>query len=217
MKVKRTKFVILAVASILILTACGSVSTLKSSWLKEKYTFKNDQAQKVLIIAMAKDETIRRKAEDNMKSMLYGKGAEIETSYQFIKYGTETEKLLNFIQLGDFTHILTMRVANVDKEIEYKSGGYYGGYYRYPTYYRTYGGYFNSYWYGSGYYEPGHYEESVEYTVETNVYSVKEKELVYSALTSSFKGSGLDQTILSTLENVAKDLKKRGLVNTAKK
>lgn len=215
----KVKSIVLAVASVLMLTACGSVSTLKSSWLKEKYTFKNDQAQKVLLVALAKDESVRRKVEDDMKAALIGKGASIETSYPFIKYGNETEKLLKFIELEQFTHIVTMRVANVEKDLEYRPGNYYGGAYYggyYPSYYRTYGGYFNTYWYGGGYYEPGHYEESVEYTIETNVYSVKEKEMVYSALTSTFKGSGLDQTIFATLEQVAKDLKKRGLINETK-
>lgn len=211
----KVKSIVLAVASALMLTACGSVSTLKSSWIKDKYVPKQDPVKKVLIVAIAKDESVRRKVEDDMKATLYGKGADIETSYPFIKYGTDTENLVKLIELENFTHIIAMRIANIEKELQYRPGNYYGGGYYggyYPAYYRTYGGYFNTYWYGSGYYEPGRYEESVEYTIETNVYSIKEKEMVYSALTSTFKGSGLDQTVFATLESVAKDLKKRQII-----
>lgn len=212
----KVKSIVLVAASALMLTACGSVSTLKSSWLKEKYTFKNDHAQKVLLVALAKDESVRRKVEDDMKSVLVGRNVEISTSYNFVKYGTSQEELMEFIDLGNFSHIITMRVADVEKEIEYTPGRYYASGYQgyYPAYYGYYGSYFGRVW--STGYTGSTYQENVEYTIETNVYSVKEKEMVYSALTSTFKGSGLDQTVFATLEQVAKDLKKRGLINEKK-
>lgn len=95
----RIKPIILTVASILMINACGSVSTLKSSWIKDKYVPKQDPVKKVLIVAIAKDESVRRKVEDDMKATLYGKGADIETSYPFIKYGTDTENLVKLIEL----------------------------------------------------------------------------------------------------------------------
>ncbi len=216
MKMNSIKSIVLAFFCLLLVASCGSSSVMKNSWVKEKYTFANDPAQKVLLVAIAKDEAIRNRVEDDMKAAFYGNVPAVEVSYPFIKYGTEAEKLVKFIELENFTHIVTMRVADVNKDIEYRPGTYYaGGYGYYPRYYGYYGSYFGRVW-PSTYYAPGSYEESVEYTIETNVYSAKEKELVYSAMTSSFKGSGLNETISATLRTVAEDLQKRGLINTKK-
>lgn len=201
----------------LLLASCGSTSTLKSSWVKEKYTFANDKAEKVFLVAIAKDESIRNRVEDEMRNVFYGNIPAVEVSYPFFKYGTETEKLVQFIEMENFTHVVTMCIADVQKDINYTPGTYYtGGYGYYPSYYGYYGTYFGRVW-TSSYYSPGSYEESVEYTIETNVYSTKEKALVYSAMTSSFKGSGLNETISATLQTVAKDLQDKGLVATPNK
>lgn len=209
----KLKSIITLSLGVALLWSCSSVSTLKNSWTKTDYSFKADPAKKVLLVAIAKDEAIRNQVEDQMKASLVGKGAEISTSYRFVKYGTKPEALVEYIELGNFSHIITMRLADVEKEIEYRPGGYYaGGYYGYyPTYYGYYGNYFGRVW--STTYVPGSYQENVEYTLETNVYSTKDKELVYSAMTSTFKGSGLDNAITATLQTIAEDLRKKGLVS----
>lgn len=127
----------------LLLASCGSTSTLKSSWVKEKYTFANDKAEKVFLVAIAKDESIRNRVEDEMRNPFYGNVPKVQVSYPFIKYGTDTKEMVELIELGNFTHIVTMRIADVKKDINYTLGTYYtGGYGYYPSYYGYYGTYF---------------------------------------------------------------------------
>ncbi|MDH6253003.1 hypothetical protein M2347_002730 [Chryseobacterium sp. H1D6B] len=193
-----------------MLISCGSVSMVKS-WAKEKYTFGQDPAKKVLIIALTKDETSRRSVEDEMKTKLSDQVPEVLTSYKYVKAGESKDKLTDFIKENNFTHVITIRLASVDTEVEYTPASYtQGDYYSsFPVYYRDYGVYLNRAWESA--YQPESFEEHTEYTLETNIYSLKDKGLVYSALTSSFKGSGFDKTIYATISTIKKDMEKAGL------
>jgi|GEM_PF-469018 len=207
---------LLLLCSFLFLTSCGSVSLVKS-WSKQNYNFKQDPAEKILLVALTKDETARRSVEDDLKSKLTTLVPNVQSSYNFVKAGDSVDKLTNFIKDNGFTQVITIRLANVDKSIEYTPGAYYPATYysSLPVYYRDYGLYLNNTW-GAAY-APGSFQEYTEYTLETNVYSIKEKGLVYSALTSSFKGTGFDKTVYATLDTIKKDMEKNGIFSEPQK
>jgi len=193
---------------LLFLVSCGNVSMV-SSLAKDDYSFMQDPAEKVLLIALTGDDANRRNVENTMKSKLVKKIPEVQTSYDIIKKGESTDKLLNFIRENNFTHIITMHLAGVQKEIKLKSATKTDYYSSFPEYYRDYGVYLDKTW-GTAY-EAAAGSERIEYAVETNVYSLKDKGLVYSALTSSRGGTGFDKTLNATLSKVKNDMKKSGL------
>lgn len=208
------KSYIIAIGASVLLWSCGSTSVMKNSWAKEQYNLKSDPVEKLLIVAITKDESTRNQVESQLKSLFVGKLPKVQTSHQFVKYGEGKEKLTELIDLGGFSHILTIRLADTKKDIEYTPGqyhssGYYYGYY--PTYYGAPGIYLARTWPAT--YQPAKYEESVEYTWETNLYSTQEKGMVYSALTSSFKGEGLNRVAESMMKSIAKDLELKGLTS----
>ncbi|MDH6253004.1 hypothetical protein M2347_002731 [Chryseobacterium sp. H1D6B] len=204
------KLPLLALGCFFLFVSCGTV-TMERSLAKDSYSFKQDPAKKVLLIAITGDENNRRSVENDMKAKLIERIPDVQTSYNVIKSGESIDKLMDFIQKNKFTHIITMRLASVQKEIELKPGAYIKTdyYSSFPVYYRDYGVYLDKTW--ESVYQPETVDEHIQYTLETNVYSLKDQGLVYSALTSSFKGSGFDKTIYATLSTVRKDMKKAGL------
>lgn len=192
----------------LLFVSCGNVSMV-SSLAKDDYSFKQDPAKKVFLIALTGDDANRRNVENTMKSKLVKKIPEVQTSYNVIKKGEDIDKLFDFIRKNQFTHIITMHLAGVEKEMKLKSATKTDYYSSFPEYYRNYGVYLDKTWGTS--YEATAGDGRLKYAVETNVYSLKDEGLVYSALTSSYGGTGFDKTLNATLSKVSSDMKKSGL------
>lgn len=102
-----------------------------------------------------------------------------------------------------FTHVLIVRLADVEKETSYvpgSVGGYYGGYGRY-------------YGYGAGFYgTPGYYTEDKNYFVETAVYSVTPNKLLWTGTTKSVNPSKIGSAINDVALVVTEQMKKDGFL-----
>jgi hypothetical protein len=125
-------FFILVLAS---MTACSPSTQIVKSWRDPGSVVSATGSQKVLVIGLVKDEGSRRIVEDNLVKRLNGKGV---ASYSIITEAmvkTAKEDALNQqLSQGGFTHILMVRLADIEKETSYVPGtttGYYGGYGRY--------------------------------------------------------------------------------------
>jgi hypothetical protein len=87
---------------------------------------------------------------------------------------------------GGFTHVLIVRLADVEKETSYVPG----------TTTAFYGGYGMYYGYGAGMYgTPGYYQEDKNYFVETAVYSISPNKLLWTGTTKSVNPSKIGNTI----------------------
>lgn len=151
---------------------------------------------KTLVIALVKDETSRRVIEDQLVKRLSSGSA--TASYTIAANATE-EVLNQKIAEGKFTHVLMMRLADVEKETSYVPGtttGFYGGYGRY-------------YGYGAGMYStPGYYTTDKNYFVETTVYTVNPDKLVWTGTTKTVNPSKLDKAVNEIADVVADKMKK---------
>lgn len=198
------KNLILALVLVSSLVSCSPSTSLEKTWMEPGSSVTQGPENKTLIVAMVKDETSRRVIEDELAKRLKGASA---VSYsmlttEMIKAASE-EALTKMIQDGKFTHILLMRLADIEKETSYVPGttsGYYGGYGRY-------------YGYGASIYSsPGYYTTDKNYFIETTIYSVEPNKLLWTGTTKTVNPSKVDKAVNDIADVVAAKMKEDGFI-----
>lgn len=190
---------ILSVLVTASLVSCGPSTKIEKSWMEPGASVTPGASNKTLVVAMVKDETSRRVIEDQVAKRLGGGAV---SSYTIIPSGNE-DALKQKVTEGNFTHVLLMRLADIEKETSYVPGtttGYYGGYGRY-------------YGYGYGMYStPGYYTTDKNYFVETTVYSVSPDKLLWTGTTKTVNPSKIDKAVNEIADAVSEKMKKDGFI-----
>jgi len=191
------------------LVSCTSTEIV-SSWRDPSTTISANQIDKILFIALVKNETYRRVVEDKLVALSKGKGV---ASYSFITGSslTKTDKAAITQRLKDdgTDLIVIMRLVDVKDETRYVPGSSMSGYGGIPGY----GGYWRGYGYAAPmYYSPGYYTTDKKYLVETNVYSVDQDKLVWSGTTSTMNPSKIDTTTAEIADAVIEEMKNEGFL-----
>ena len=185
----------LLLLSVLLSLLCSCASTkIVSTWCEPDKEITIANLKKVLVVAMFRDETSNRKAEDQMVGYLKGKGI---VSYNYLdeNFNKKDEKAIREIIKNDgFDGAVTMRLVDVEKEKIYNPGETNS----YPSYYRNFSGYYYSWLNYSR--TPAYYTTTKTYTVETNVYSIKMDKIIWSGLTETTDPDG----VKNMTEEVAK-------------
>ncbi len=168
------------------LISCNSTH-ITSSWREPNKELKISNLKKVLVVALFKNETSNHNAEDEMIGYLNGKGI-VSYNYLNAKFNKENEEAIRTkIKKDGFDGAITMRLIDVDKETNYNRGRIDA----YPDYYRSFTGYYiNSMSY---YNEPDYYTTTKTYTVETNVFSIKDDKIIWTGVTESTNPGGVDK------------------------
>lgn len=198
------KKLILAAFIGMTLLSCGPSTKIVKSWVEPGATVTAAPETNTLVISLVKDETSRRVIEDQLVKKLVGKSTASYTilSSETIKQANE-EALNQMVAQGKYTHILIMRLADVEKETSYVPGtttGYYGGYGRY-------------YGYGAGMYgSPGYYTTDKNYFVETMVYSTNPNKLLWTGTTKTVNPSKIEKTVNEIATAVSDQMKKDGFI-----
>ncbi len=198
------KNVFLFVLVIVMAVSCSPSTEIVKSWKEPGATVTKSAENKILVLAMVKDETSRRVIEDQLVKRLNPNAAASYTmlSSEVLKEAKD-ETLNQKLQEGKFTHLLLMRLADVEKETSYVPGttsGYYGGYGRY-------------YGYGAGMYtSPGYYTTDKNYFVETIVYSVNPNKLIWAGTTKTVNPSKMDKTINDIADVVSDKMRSEGFL-----
>jgi hypothetical protein len=178
---------IVAVLVAATLFSCSPATKIEKSWVEPGATISPNAQNKVLVLAMVKDETSRRVIEDELVKRLKTPGV---ASYRFLTTemikAASDEALNNLITKENCTHILLMRLADIEKETSYVPGtttAYYGGYGRY-------------YGYGAyGYSSPGYYQTDKNYFIETTLYSVSPNKLLWTGTTKTVNPSKVEKAV----------------------
>ncbi len=200
---ERMNPLILIVSVTITLVGCGPATQIEKSWREPGATVKKE-GSKSLVLAMVKDETSRRVIEDNLVKRI---GAGAVASYTFITPDMLKQANGNafYDQLvkDKYTHVILIRLADIEKETSYVPGtttGFYGGYGMY-------------YGYGAGMYStPGYYTTDKNYFVETAVYSVTPDKLLWTGTTKSVNPSKIEQTITEIANVVSEKMIKDGFL-----
>ena len=189
-----------------IISGCSSTQ-ITSSWSEPDKSIVVEKLNKVLVVALFKDETSRHRAEDQMAGYLSGKGI---ASYNYLdaSFNKANEELLRKkIKADGFDGAVTMRLVDVDKEKIYTPGNLS----LYPTYYRNFSGYYYNSW--SSYSFPGYYSTTKVYTIETNVYSIKEDKIIWTGLTETTNPDGVKKITEEVAHAVYKKMLKEGFIS----
>ncbi|WP_264537201.1 hypothetical protein [Flavobacterium sp. N1736] len=205
------KYLILLTA--IILSGCSSNTSIVNSWRDPKITIAQEHFKKVLVVVLVKDEASRRVAENRIAA-----GNEIfKTSYQYLNETTAQltkEQKLKILQDENFDGVITMRLVSTEKETNYVPGTYTGMYYGgFDGMYTGMYGYGFGNWYGMyspSFYDPGYYQETTSYMVETNIFSLKENKLIWTGTTKSDYVTDLGQTVDAIMQAVVKEMRKDG-------
>ena len=190
---------------ILSLVSCTSTQ-ITSSWKEPDKTIIINKLQKVLVVSMLKNETNNRKAEDQMVGYLDGKGVQ---SYNYLNSNfnkKNVEAIRDKIKADGFDGAVTLRLIDVDKEKSYVPGIQSS----YPVSYRTFSGYYYNTW--AYYSTPGYYSTTKIYTIEVNVFSIKEDKIIWTATTETTDPSGVKKMTADIVKAVYKKMIKNGFI-----
>src|SRR5678816_3799947 len=104
-----------AVLFLLLLSSCAS-TTIEKSWKDPSASIKRSNENKCLVLAMVKDETARRVIEDELVKRFNNRAV---VSYSVLTADMlkviKEESLRNILNRDNFTHILMMRLVDVEK------------------------------------------------------------------------------------------------------
>ncbi len=193
--------------AVLFAASCSSTK-ITSSWREPDKMVNINNLNKILVVALLKDETNSRKAEDQMAGYLDGKGV---VSYNYFKSKfdkTNEEAIHKKIKADGFEGAITMRLVDMEQEKIYTPSNAK----EYPFYYRSFSGYYHR---SFNYYSnPGYYTTTKIYTVEVNVYSIKEDKIIWTGLTETTDPEGVKKMTEEIAEVVYKRMKKEGFVST---
>ena len=191
---------------ILAISSCSSTK-VTSTWREPNKAISLNKLNKVLVVALFQNETSRRKAEDQMVSYFDGKGV---ASYNYLDKNISTKNenaIREKIKNDGFDGAVTMRLLDVDKEEVYSRGNIS----MYPSYYRNFSGYYFRNW---GYFsDPGYYSTTKTYTVETNVFSIKEDKIIWSGITKTTDPSGVTKMTDEIGKVVFNEMVKEGFIS----
>lgn len=186
-----------------LMISCGTTAHIEKSWRDPDVTVDVSKLNKVLVVALLKDEANRRSTEDKLATLLKGKAI---PSYNILTKDVSqareagmNERLKN----EGYDGVVMMRLADVDKDVQYVPGNY-------PVYYGRFWRYYWNAW--SAYYDPGYYRTTKTYTVETNVYSLKSDKLIWSGLTTTVDPSNVDKLMNASAKAVYNEMKKQNFI-----
>jgi hypothetical protein len=190
-----------------LLFSCASTK-LEKSWADPSFNATMKPFTKVLVIAPLRDQNSQRIAEDKIVLKLQ-KGVVGVQSYSYLQ---PNDTAITFVESklkqDGFDGIILMRLTTIEKSMTYNQGtyygGYYGGYYGYRGY--GYGGY-----YGGGY-APGYYSEDKTFMVETNLYRISDRKLLWSGTTSTLNPTSLEKSLDEIIYTIQYELQKKGLI-----
>jgi hypothetical protein len=199
------KNLILSFLVISTITSCSPSTKIEKSWVEPGAKVTPDPQNKVMIIALVKDETSRRVIEDELSKRIKATSV---PSYQFLTTemlkAANEEALNNMVTKEKFTHILLMRLADIEKETSYVPGtttGYYGGWGMY-------------YGYGAAMYSsPGYYTTDKNYFIETTIYSVNPNKLLWTGTTKTVNPSKINKAVNDIADAVVAKMKDDGFLN----
>ncbi|WP_310380107.1 hypothetical protein [Flavobacterium sp.] len=212
------KILSLVLLSTIFLMSCVSNTSIVNSWRDSETTVANQEFKKVLIVALVKDEATRRITENKIvrsntifhSSFLFLNGTNLEL--------TKAQKL-KILEDENFDGVVTMRLVSTEKETNYIPGtntslyfGGMGGLYGNGMYGGLYGNGFGN-WYGAyanNFYTPSYYQETTNYFVETNIFSLKQNKLIWTGTTKSSNATDVALTVDSIIATVITEMRKDG-------
>lgn len=183
-----------------LIAACAS-TTLVNQWRADDYRggpFKN-----VLVIGISDQEGLRRTFEDVFTNRLRERGIDATAGYRLLpSTGKADERtLLEAVRDSGADGVLMSRVVDVDTRTHYAPA------YLWPTF--GFYGYYETAW---AYYEPPRLERYKIVTLETNLWDMESKSLVWSGTTRTFQPGDVGKEVMEFAGVIIGALERNSLV-----
>jgi hypothetical protein len=194
---------VLAVA--LLATGCGSTHIV-NQWSNPEYV--SPRINKVMVIGVSKQPSIRRTFEDEFVAKLKATGVDAAPSYRYIPEDgpVDEARLQEAVKQANAEATLVTRLVQVEKKTRVSPGFYQ------PAPAATFGFYpgYAGAW--LGYYEPPTVYQYDVYTSETTLYDMKRNQLVWSGTVETEAPGDVRKEISRYVDAVIKALKSKNLL-----
>lgn len=197
------KRILIPVITGILLASCGTSAKIENRWRDPAVKVDMSKLNKILIVALVRNDVHRRAAETQLAEMLKGKGV---ASYSYFagEFNAKNEETLKQkLKKDGFDGAVVMRLADVEKDVTYTGTAY-------PAYYGRFYPYLSNAW--GAYYQPGYFSTTRKFTIETNVYSLKADKLIWSSLTSSVDPASAEKLMGAVSKEVYSKMKKDGFI-----
>lgn len=204
--------VICLLVSLILLVACSSTEML-GSWVDPEET---TQFKRIYIIGLAQKESNKRLFEDTFKNKINEYGIDAVSSYEDFAAGEtiSREAIIEKMQFHNCDAVLLTKILDIRNETVISPGRVerYDNYSRArrPSYYNNWDSHYSSRSFAE--YTPPKSKEFVVLTLESSLYSLKSKELVWGAQFETFLESDLKKVMLDFVVKASNDLKRKGLI-----
>jgi len=204
---RRTVHGVLVVLVAAGLSACAT-TTFDSSWkAPDAQPMGSLAGQKVVAVAVTKNQATRRSAEDSLVSVLNARGAQGIPSYSILGDDTDEAKAKAAIEKSGAAAVVVMRPVAKEKEISSSPSSMYMG----PMYGGYWGGYYGYGW-GGAWGGGVDIRTDTIVVVETLVYSMKQNKLVWAGQSRTTNPSKVDAFVKEVAAGAGKEMKKAGLL-----
>jgi hypothetical protein len=206
---------IIPLSLFLIMVACSPTTQLRKSWSDPSLANSPvEPFKKVLVMANPKNEVNRKAAEDKLVSLIRS-GIAVQSYTYVTAADTSLKELAERLIKDGFDGAITLRVKAV-VQTKTKTTSNPG------TSYSTWAGY-GPYGYSYGVsYNIGPREDNStgnvdlnsdkDYIIETNIYSLEKKMLLWSGSTASMGAKKIDPAMTGIVNAIRKELKKKGFL-----
>jgi hypothetical protein len=190
----------------MLLVSCATTE-IKSVWNDASY--QGGPLLKIVVMSLAKNQTIKRLYEDEFVSQLKAHGVQAIPGYTVVPQEKMADE--NYIsekvkELGADAILITRLVDKKTIQTYYPPEIYYTP----APYYRGWHGYYRtSYQYML---TPGYTAQQEAVVLETNIYSTQDNKLIWSALSETFLEGSSEKLIYSLVEKLIKDMAAKDLL-----
>lgn len=204
---KNQKAVLTIVGMAMLISGCGSSIKVTDSWIDPDR--KGQKVPSIMVLGVAKEETVRRLFEDEFASELKARGVNAVVSYHMLKGELTKEMIDDAVRDAGVTTIMVTRQVDKKKETVYTPGStaVYGGY---PGYYGSYYGYYNAGYAAVS--SPGYVSEWVTYVLESNLYDAATEKLIWTARTSMEEPGSVSKAVDALTVVLTRNMQQNGLI-----
>ncbi|CAN1567913.1 hypothetical protein MCERE19_03010 [Spirosomataceae bacterium] len=199
------KKIALFVTFIVFMFSCKSTK-VASSWQEPGKQVDHTKLNKILVVAMLKNENSRHQAESEMVGFLKGKGV---ASYDYLKSNfnmSNEEALREKIKKDGFDGAITMRLLDVERERTYTLS-YIGPNGWNPISFPNY--YYRNWPSNQG---PGYFLITKTFVVEIAIFSIIEDKMIWTSETRTVNPDGVDKMTKEISKTLYKRMVKEGFL-----
>lgn len=200
-------------AAVLLAASLGgcAASTIENAWVEPTATAQSFALKKTLVVALARDGSIRRSTEDALDRAISAgpRGASgelvVDPSYPLLDDGelADVAAARKKVEAAGYDSVVLVRFVSSHQEVTVEPPSYAGGF-----------------WGGGGYgyggrvvmYDPGAVRTDTILKLQIDIYSLAEQKLLWSGVSRTLNPTDLEKLVDGVAAAVRDDLRERGLV-----